>query len=81
MNVDSFSVEERYILISYLSITNNQVRYKLLDTSCKGEIVEHSRTDQIISNSHSNFIYISFCLQVPSNKKESKENVQDALMR
>nr|YP_010291451.1 RNA polymerase beta'' subunit [Cyperus flavidus]YP_010292797.1 RNA polymerase beta'' subunit [Cyperus sp. YangQE3368]ULQ64990.1 RNA polymerase beta'' subunit [Cyperus sp. YangQE3368]ULQ67457.1 RNA polymerase beta'' subunit [Cyperus flavidus] len=57
MNVDSFSIEERYI--SDLSKTNNQLRYKLLDTSNKGEILEHSRTDQIISKNFSNFIYPS----------------------
>nr|WNK76137.1 RNA polymerase beta'' subunit [Neoscirpus dioicus]WNK76156.1 RNA polymerase beta'' subunit [Neoscirpus dioicus] len=63
MNVDSFSVEERYISISDPSKTNtktnNELRYKLLNTSSKGEIVEHSPTDQIISNNHSNFIYPS----------------------
>jgi DNA-directed RNA polymerase subunit beta' len=57
MNVDFFSIEERYI--SDLSKTNNQLRHKLLDTSNKGKIIEHSRTDQIISNSHSNFTYPS----------------------
>nr|YP_009775057.1 RNA polymerase beta'' subunit [Eleocharis cellulosa]QJA15113.1 RNA polymerase beta'' subunit [Eleocharis cellulosa] len=57
MNVDSFSVEERYI--SDLIKTNNQLRYKLLHTSNKGEIVEHSRTDQIISNNHINLKYPS----------------------
>ena len=70
MNVDSFSAEERYIFISDLSITNNQVRYKLLDTSSKGEIVEHSRTDQIISKSHSNFIYIYILLSASSIQQE-----------
>jgi len=63
MNVDSFSVEERYISISDPSKTNtkanNELRYKLLNTSSNGEIVEHSPTDQIISNNHSNFIYPS----------------------
>nr|YP_010251965.1 RNA polymerase beta'' subunit [Carex agglomerata]QTX08807.1 RNA polymerase beta'' subunit [Carex agglomerata] len=63
MNVDSFSVEERYISISDPSKTNtkanNELRYKLLNTSSKGEIIEHSRTDQIVSNNHSNLIYPS----------------------
>nr|YP_010290864.1 RNA polymerase beta'' subunit [Gahnia tristis]ULQ66021.1 RNA polymerase beta'' subunit [Gahnia tristis] len=61
MNVDSFSVEERYFSISDLSITNNQVTYKLLDTTSnsKGEILKHSRPDRIILNSHSNFKYPS----------------------
>nr|YP_010499236.1 RNA polymerase subunit beta'' [Carex littledalei]UWT58513.1 RNA polymerase subunit beta'' [Carex littledalei] len=59
MNVDSFSVEERYISISDFSKTNNQLRYKFLNASSKGEIVEQSPTDQIISNNHSNFIYPS----------------------
>ena len=59
INVDSFSVEERYISISDPSKTNNELRYKLLNTSSKGKIVEHSPTDQIVSNNHSNFIYPS----------------------
>nr|YP_010292419.1 RNA polymerase beta'' subunit [Carex sp. SCSB-B-000526]ULQ64350.1 RNA polymerase beta'' subunit [Carex sp. SCSB-B-000526] len=63
MNVDSFSVEERYISISDPSKTNtktnNELRYKLLNTSSKAEIFEHSPTDQIISNNHSNFVYPS----------------------
>ena len=59
MNVDSFSVEERYI--SDLTKTPNKVGYKLLDTTItsKEEIIEHLGTDQIISNNHSNFIYPS----------------------
>nr|YP_010723998.1 RNA polymerase beta'' subunit [Isophysis tasmanica]WDW31125.1 RNA polymerase beta'' subunit [Isophysis tasmanica] len=59
MNVHSFSVEERYI--SDLSITNDRVRHKLLDTSGKKyrEILDYSRLDRIISNGHWNFIYPS----------------------
>lgn len=61
MNVHSFSVDERYI--SDLSITNDRVRHKLLDPSGTGkkdrEILDYSRLDRIISNSHWNFIYPS----------------------
>nr|WPV76598.1 RNA polymerase beta'' subunit [Asparagus filicinus] len=61
MNVHSFSVDERYI--SDLSITNDQVRHKLLDLSGTlkkdREIIDYSRLDRIISNSHWNFIYPS----------------------
>nr|YP_009433794.1 RNA polymerase beta'' subunit [Hypolytrum nemorum]ANP26008.1 RNA polymerase beta'' subunit [Hypolytrum nemorum] len=89
INIDSFSVEERYI--SDLSITNNEVRYKLLDTSNKKdrEILDHSRPDRIISNSHSNFIYPSilqensyflskkrrnrFIIPLKYNKEQEKE--------
>jgi len=87
MNVDFFSIEERYI--SDLSKTNNQLRHKLLDTSNKGKIIEHSRTDQIISSSHSNFTYPSilqensyflakkrrnrFIIPLKYNKEQEKE--------
>nr|YP_009335408.1 RNA polymerase beta subunit [Oziroe biflora]AEX94825.1 RNA polymerase beta' subunit [Oziroe biflora]APO12466.1 RNA polymerase beta subunit [Oziroe biflora] len=59
MNVHSFSVDE--IDISDLSITNDQVRHKLLDPSGKKdrEILDYSRLDRIISNGHWNFIYPS----------------------
>nr|QXY00080.1 RNA polymerase beta'' subunit [Allium zebdanense] len=59
INVHSFSVDERYI--SYFSITNDQVRHKLLDPSVKKdrEILNYSRLDQIISNRHLDFIYPS----------------------
>nr|AZP74193.1 RNA polymerase beta' subunit [Astelia pumila] len=59
MNVHSFSVEKRYI--SDLSITNDRVIHKLLNTSGKKdrEILDYSRPDRIISNGHWNFIYPS----------------------
>nr|AEX94828.1 RNA polymerase beta' subunit [Trichopetalum plumosum] len=59
MNVHSFSVDERYI--SDLSITNDRVRQKLLDSPGKKdrEIFGYSRLDRIISNSYWNFIYPS----------------------
>ena len=59
MNVDSFSIEGRDI--SDLSITNDQVRYKLLNTSGKKdrEFHDYSRPAQIISNDCWNFIYPS----------------------
>nr|QXX99820.1 RNA polymerase beta'' subunit [Allium moly] len=59
INVHSFSVDERYI--SDFSITNDQVRHKLLDPSVKKdrEIFNYSRLDQIISNRHLDLIYPS----------------------
>nr|YP_010407642.1 RNA polymerase beta'' subunit [Allium triquetrum]URF20523.1 RNA polymerase beta'' subunit [Allium triquetrum]UZP47117.1 RNA polymerase beta'' subunit [Allium triquetrum] len=59
IKVKSFSVDERYI--SDFSITNDQVRHKLLDPSVKKdrEICNYSRLDQIISNRHLDFIYPS----------------------
>nr|YP_009537358.1 RNA polymerase beta'' subunit [Dioscorea preussii]AYM33456.1 RNA polymerase beta'' subunit [Dioscorea preussii] len=58
MNVHSFSVEEKYIYIFDLSMTNHRVKHKLLDTSGKKnrEILEYSISDRIISNGHWNFI-------------------------
>nr|UFA46873.1 RNA polymerase beta'' subunit [Dioscorea dumetorum] len=58
MNVHSFSVQEKYIYIFDLSMTNHQVKHKLLDTSGKKnkEILEYSISDRIISNGHWNFI-------------------------
>nr|YP_001294342.1 RNA polymerase beta'' subunit [Dioscorea elephantipes]A6MMJ7.1 RecName: Full=DNA-directed RNA polymerase subunit beta''; AltName: Full=PEP; AltName: Full=Plastid-encoded RNA polymerase subunit beta''; Short=RNA polymerase subunit beta'' [Dioscorea elephantipes]ABR01420.1 RNA polymerase beta' subunit [Dioscorea elephantipes] len=58
MNVHSFSVEERYIYIFDLSMTNHRVKHKLLDTSGKKdrEILEYSISDRIISNGHWNLI-------------------------
>nr|UYP39167.1 RNA polymerase beta'' subunit [Dioscorea membranacea] len=58
MNVHSLSVEEKYIYIFDLSMTNHRVRHKLLDTSGKKnrEILEYSIPDRIISNGHWNFI-------------------------
>nr|YP_009536479.1 RNA polymerase beta'' subunit [Dioscorea burkilliana]AYM33036.1 RNA polymerase beta'' subunit [Dioscorea burkilliana] len=58
MNVHSFSVEEKYIYISDLSMTNHRVKHKLLDTSDKKnrEILEYPISDRIISNGHWDFI-------------------------
>ena len=59
INVDSFSIDERDI--SDLSITNDQVRYQLLNTSGKKDwkFDNYSRPAQIISNDSWNFIYPS----------------------
>nr|ULQ65835.1 RNA polymerase beta'' subunit [Flagellaria indica] len=60
MNTYSFSVDGRYI--SDLSMANDQVRHKLLDTFGKKdrEILDYSRPDRIISNGHRwNFVYPS----------------------
>nr|YP_009537274.1 RNA polymerase beta'' subunit [Dioscorea hirtiflora]AYM33288.1 RNA polymerase beta'' subunit [Dioscorea hirtiflora] len=58
MNVHSFSVEEKYIYIFDLSMTNHRVKHKLLDTSEKKnkEILEYPISDRIISNGHWDFI-------------------------
>nr|YP_009449964.1 RNA polymerase beta'' subunit [Burmannia disticha]ANK36161.1 RNA polymerase beta'' subunit [Burmannia disticha] len=57
MNIDSFLVQEKYI--SGFSMINHPVRQKVLDTFCKKHrgIHNYSISDQIISNSHWNFIY------------------------
>ncbi|KAF8376852.1 hypothetical protein HHK36_031436 (chloroplast) [Tetracentron sinense] len=59
MNVQSLSVERRYI--SNLSVTNDQVKHKLfsLDPSGKkgGRILDYSAPNRIICNGHCNFIY------------------------
>nr|YP_010374898.1 RNA polymerase beta'' subunit [Pontederia elata]YP_010375328.1 RNA polymerase beta'' subunit [Pontederia valida]QXU58334.1 RNA polymerase beta'' subunit [Pontederia elata]QXU58420.1 RNA polymerase beta'' subunit [Pontederia elata]QXU59194.1 RNA polymerase beta'' subunit [Pontederia valida] len=59
MNAHSFFVEERYT--PDLSMTNDRVRYKLLDISSKKdrEILDYSRPAQMIFNGHWNFIYPS----------------------
>jgi len=59
MNAYSFSVEDKYI--SDLSMTNDRVRHKLLDTFSKKdmEIIDYSISDRIISNGKCNFIYPS----------------------
>nr|YP_010428549.1 RNA polymerase beta'' subunit [Dioscorea cirrhosa]USO20392.1 RNA polymerase beta'' subunit [Dioscorea cirrhosa] len=58
MDVHSFSVEEKYIYIFDLSMTNHRVKHKLLDTSDKKnrEILEYPISDRIISNGHWDFI-------------------------
>ncbi|KAK8931303.1 DNA-directed RNA polymerase subunit beta'' [Platanthera zijinensis] len=56
MNANSFSVEERYIFD--LSLTNDQVRHKLLDTFGKKdrEIIDYSKPYRTISHVHWNLI-------------------------
>nr|YP_010291227.1 RNA polymerase beta'' subunit [Juncus gracilicaulis]ULQ66817.1 RNA polymerase beta'' subunit [Juncus gracilicaulis] len=60
MNVYSFSMDERRSIYD-LSITNDQIRYKLLNTSDKKdrEFHNYSRSAQIISNNSWDFIYPS----------------------
>nr|YP_009923636.1 RNA polymerase beta'' subunit [Schizachne purpurascens]QNC67329.1 RNA polymerase beta'' subunit [Schizachne purpurascens] len=59
MNTYSFSVDGRYIFD--LSMANDQVRHRLLDTFDKKdrEILDYSTPDRIMSNGHWNFIYPS----------------------
>nr|YP_009864146.1 DNA-directed RNA polymerase beta' chain [Petermannia cirrosa]ANO45675.1 RNA polymerase beta' subunit [Petermannia cirrosa]QKE32141.1 DNA-directed RNA polymerase beta' chain [Petermannia cirrosa] len=74
MNVHSFSVEDRYI--SDLSMTNDRVKYKLLDTSSKKdrEIIDYSMSDRIISNGHWNFIYPSILQENPDFLAKRRRN-------
>nr|YP_010877021.1 RNA polymerase beta'' subunit [Hechtia confusa]WHE18817.1 RNA polymerase beta'' subunit [Hechtia confusa] len=74
MNVYSLSVEGRYI--SNPSMTNDQVRHKLLDTSGKKdrEILDYSRLDRIISNGHWNFIYPSILQENPDFLAKKRRN-------
>nr|AVN88360.1 RNA polymerase beta' subunit [Asarum canadense] len=59
MNVNSLSVEQRYI--SDLSVTNDRVRHKLFSSYPSGKKGDrsfyYSRPDRIISTGHWNFIY------------------------
>lgn len=59
MNTYSFSVDGRYTFD--LSMANDQVRHRLLDTFDKKdrEILDYSTPDRIMSNGHWNFIYPS----------------------
>nr|YP_009648189.1 RNA polymerase beta' subunit [Chusquea culeou]QBZ78162.1 RNA polymerase beta' subunit [Chusquea culeou] len=59
MNTYSFSVDGRYIFD--LSMANDQVRHRLLDTFGKKdrEILDYSTPDRIMSNGHWNFVYPS----------------------
>nr|UFH82312.1 RNA polymerase beta'' subunit [Ehrharta longifolia] len=59
MNTYSFSVDGRDIF--GLSMANNQVRHRLLDTFGKKdrEILDYSTPDRIMSNGHWNFVYPS----------------------
>nr|YP_010905839.1 RNA polymerase beta'' subunit [Tillandsia bochilensis]WIL81852.1 RNA polymerase beta'' subunit [Tillandsia bochilensis] len=74
MNAYSLSVEERYI--SNPSMTNDQVRHKLLDTSGKKdrEILDYSRLDRIISNDHWNLIYPSILQENPDFLAKKRRN-------
>nr|YP_010328623.1 RNA polymerase beta'' subunit [Puya raimondii]UJH20995.1 RNA polymerase beta'' subunit [Puya raimondii]UJH21082.1 RNA polymerase beta'' subunit [Puya raimondii] len=74
MNVYSLSVEGRYI--SNPSMTNDQVRHKLLDTSGKKDrkILDYSRLDRIISNGHWNFIYPSILQENPDFLAKKRRN-------
>nr|YP_010370356.1 RNA polymerase beta'' subunit [Macrochloa tenacissima]UOW78652.1 RNA polymerase beta'' subunit [Macrochloa tenacissima] len=60
MNTYSFSVDGKYIFD--LSMANDQVRHRLLDTFGKKdrEILDYSTPDRIMSNGHWSFIYPSF---------------------
>nr|YP_009427900.1 RNA polymerase beta'' subunit [Kingdonia uniflora]ASV47776.1 RNA polymerase beta'' subunit [Kingdonia uniflora] len=59
MNIHSLSVEQRSI--SKLSVTNDQARHKLFGSDFSDKkadrILDYSRPDRIVRNSHCNFLY------------------------
>nr|YP_010979690.1 RNA polymerase beta'' subunit [Calanthe sinica]WOC83690.1 RNA polymerase beta'' subunit [Calanthe sinica] len=74
MNANSFSLEERYIFD--LSLTNDQVRHKLLDTFGKKyrEIFDYSKPYQIISKGHCNLIDPSTYIRQENSLAKKRRN-------
>nr|YP_009741612.1 RNA polymerase beta'' subunit [Calanthe delavayi]QID76291.1 RNA polymerase beta'' subunit [Calanthe delavayi]UXN48617.1 RNA polymerase beta'' subunit [Calanthe delavayi] len=74
MNANSFSLEERYIFD--LSLTNDQVRHKLLDTFGKKyrEIFDYSKPYRIISKGHSNLIEPSTYIRQENSLAKKRRN-------
>nr|YP_010943622.1 RNA polymerase beta'' subunit [Chrysoglossum ornatum]WLV27212.1 RNA polymerase beta'' subunit [Chrysoglossum ornatum] len=74
MNANSFSLEERYIFD--LSLTNDQVRHKLLDTFGKKdrEIFDYSKPYRIISKGHWNFIEPSTYIRQENSLAKKRRN-------
>nr|YP_010547275.1 RNA polymerase beta'' subunit [Tipularia japonica]UYK52331.1 RNA polymerase beta'' subunit [Tipularia japonica] len=74
MNANSFSLEERYIFD--LSLTNDQVRHKLLDTFGKKdrEILDYSKPYQIISKGHWNIIEPSTYIRQDNSLAKRRRN-------
>nr|YP_010517509.1 RNA polymerase beta'' subunit [Calanthe nipponica]UXN48356.1 RNA polymerase beta'' subunit [Calanthe nipponica] len=74
MNANSFSLEERYIFD--LSLTNDQVRHKLLDTFGKKyrEIFDYSKPYRIISKGHCNLIDPSTYIRQENSLAKKRRN-------
>nr|YP_010262184.1 RNA polymerase beta'' subunit [Tainia acuminata]UIX21844.1 RNA polymerase beta'' subunit [Tainia acuminata] len=74
MNANSFSLEERYIFD--LSLTNDQVRHKLLDTFGKKdrEIFDYSKPYRIISKGHWNLIEPSTYIRQENSSAKKRRN-------
>nr|YP_009726165.1 RNA polymerase beta subunit [Dendrobium pseudotenellum]QHR85671.1 RNA polymerase beta subunit [Dendrobium pseudotenellum] len=74
MNANSFSLEERYIFD--LSLTNDQVRHKLLDTFGKKdrEILDYSKPYRIISKGHWNLIEPSTSIREENSLAKKRRN-------
>nr|BBM30628.1 DNA-directed RNA polymerase beta'' chain [Dendrobium primulinum] len=74
MNANSFSLEERYIFD--LSLTNDQVRHKLLDTFGKKdrEILDYSKPYRIISKGHWNLIEPSTSIRQENSLAKKRRN-------
>nr|YP_009558933.1 RNA polymerase beta' subunit [Calypso bulbosa var. occidentalis]QBA90960.1 RNA polymerase beta' subunit [Calypso bulbosa var. occidentalis] len=74
MNANSFSLEERYIFD--LSLTNDQVRHKLLDTFGKKdrEILDYSKPYRIISKGHWNLIEPSTYIRQENSLAKRRRN-------
>nr|YP_010269225.1 RNA polymerase beta'' subunit [Bulbophyllum tianguii]UIG86893.1 RNA polymerase beta'' subunit [Bulbophyllum tianguii] len=71
MNANSFSLEERYI-----SLTNDQVRHKLLDTFGKKdrEIIDYSKPYRIISKGYWNLIEPSTSIRKENSLAKKRRN-------
>nr|YP_009179943.1 DNA-directed RNA polymerase beta'' chain [Bletilla striata]ALL52996.1 DNA-directed RNA polymerase beta'' chain [Bletilla striata] len=74
MNANSFSLEERYIFD--LSLTNDQVRHKLLETFGKKdrEILDYSKPYRIISKGHWNLIEPSTSIRQENSLAKKRRN-------
>nr|BBM33016.1 DNA-directed RNA polymerase beta'' chain [Dendrobium strongylanthum] len=74
MNANSFSLEERYIFD--LSLTNDQVRHKLLDTFGKKnrEILDYLKPYRIISKGHWNIIEPSTSIRKEDSLAKKRRN-------
>nr|YP_010998440.1 RNA polymerase beta'' subunit [Restrepia trichoglossa]WPM86599.1 RNA polymerase beta'' subunit [Restrepia trichoglossa] len=74
MNANSFSLEERSIFD--LSLTNDQVRHKLLDTFGKKdrEILDYSKPYRIISKGHWNLIESSTYIRQENSLAKKRRN-------
>nr|YP_009675794.1 RNA polymerase beta'' subunit [Anathallis obovata]QDE12582.1 RNA polymerase beta'' subunit [Anathallis obovata] len=74
INANSFSLEKRSIFD--LSLTNDQVRHKLLDTFGKKdrEILDYSKSDRIISKGHWNLIEYSTYIRQENSLAKKRRN-------